>query len=110
MSDHLPPHPVGYDKHDVNIPLVVVSTIVSILFVVVSAIVLDTYFIWTDESIKKKDAVVIDERLIRLREQEAAALTSYGTADTIGVHYRIPIAAAESLLIAERSTASAQQR
>lgn len=106
MADHLPPHPIGYDKNDVHIPTVVISTVVSIIFVVVSAIALDTYFVWKREQMKWEEAQKIDERLTTLRAQEAAALSSYGPADTTGTYFRIPVARAESLVIAQQGLPS----
>ena len=98
MSDH----PSGYEKSDTSIKSILIVTIATVLFIVVSVILLYDYFIAT------KEAVIYDQvlrpeavELVELRKAEDSILTTYELIDTTNRTYRIPIQRAMELLAAE---------
>ncbi|MEW6051538.1 MAG: hypothetical protein AB1644_10810 [Candidatus Zixiibacteriota bacterium] len=92
----------GYEKRDVNMKLVLLWTVASVLFIVISLVVINSYFVLTTEdvvyqSVLKPQAVTFRE----LRAREDQALNSYKVLDPAKGIYQIPIERAMELVADE---------
>lgn len=100
-SEHLS-HPSGYDKHEVSVLGIALVALGSIVFLVVSGALLDTYYVLEREKIAYEQTLKPrDERLITLRSQEDKRLSGYGYADTTKVMAHIPIDSAIQQVVQE---------
>lgn len=87
-----PSHPSGYDKHEVSVLGIALVALGSIIFLVVSGALLDTYYVMEREKIAYEQTLKPrDERLITLRSQEEKRMHGYGYADTTKVMAHIPV-------------------
>ncbi len=95
-------NPGGYEKRDVNMKLVLLWTVASVLFIVISLVLIDSFFVLTTEdvvyqSVLKPQAVTLRE----LRAREDQTLNSYKVLDPAKGIYQIPIERAMELVADE---------
>jgi len=97
-------HSSGYEKKDVNVPVIISVSIVSIAVIVVMIVVLIDFF-----KIQKENAVydsVLSQEskeLVELRTMELETLNNYKLLDVEKGIYQIPIKRAMQLLTEEYS-------
>lgn len=97
-----PSHPSGYDKHEVSVLGIALVALGSIVFLVVSGALLDTYYVMEREKIAYEQTLKPrDERLLSLRAQENSRMHGYGYADTTKVMAHIPIDSAIQQVVQE---------
>ena len=82
----------GYDRNEVNVKTLLWVSVAGVLFIVVSAIALNSWFILTKEdvvytSVLKPESVSLKE----LRAREDQVLNSYKVLDSAKGIYQIPI-------------------
>ena len=94
----------GYEKKDVNVPVIIAVSIVSIAVIVVVIVVLVDFFKIQKENMVY-DSVLSKEskELVELRTAEFETLNSYKLLDAEKGIYQIPIKRAMQLLIVENS-------
>ena len=94
----------GYEKRDVNIPIIIGIALVSIIILVVMVLVLSDIFIFQKESVVY-DSVLSQESkdLVELRSVEFETLNNYKILDSEKGIYQIPINRAMQLLAEEKS-------
>ena len=97
----------GYEKKDVNIPMIIGIAIASIVILVVMVVVLSDLFKIHKESVVY-DSVLSQESkdLVELRSTETVTLNNYKILDTKKGIYQIPIKRAMQLLTEENSTSN----
>lgn len=89
---------MGYERSDVNVPLLVVTAVACLSFVVISVLVLDGYFVNYREQLLRQANDYESTQLNELRASEKEILTSYGIVDKDKGIYRIPIERAMSIV------------
>ncbi len=92
----------GYDRKEVNVKVLLWVAVAGVLFVVVSAIILDSWFTLTKEevvytSVLKPESVSLKD----LRAREDEVLNSYKILDSAKGIYQIPIERALELYAEE---------
>ena len=94
----------GYEKKDVNVPVIIAVSIVSIAVIVVMIVVLIDFFKIQKENMVY-DSVLSQEskELVELRTLEFETLKNYKLLDAEKGIYRIPIKRAMQLLTVENS-------
>lgn len=94
----------GYEKKDVNVPVIIGIAIVSIVILVVMIVVLSDLFKLRKESVVY-DSVLSQESkdLVELRLTETETLNNYKILDSKKGIYQIPIKRAMQLLADENS-------
>ena len=94
----------GYEKKDVNIPVIISVSVVSIVILVVMIVVLADFFQIQKESMVY-DSVLSQEskELVELRTIEFETLNNYKLLDAEKGVYQIPIKRAMQLLTEEHS-------
>jgi hypothetical protein len=98
-------HPSGYEKKDTNVRKLTLYAFLTVIFVAVSAVVLNEYFVLTREGLYYEQVLQpISEEYTQLQAREDSLLTSYELIDTAGQFYRIPIDSAMKLTLQEAST------
>lgn len=92
----------GYEKQDVNVTKLVIIGLAVVLFLVVSFVFLNEYFLYEKEIVVQEQVLSQPSvRLEDLRAVEDSLLTSYQLIDTTKQIYRIPIDRAMELMAAE---------
>lgn len=82
----------GYEKTDIDIKKIVISAVVLIVFLVVSIILVEEYFIYKKEQMYREMVLEPENpQLVELRAREDRVLSSYGLADSAAGEYHIPI-------------------
>jgi hypothetical protein len=99
--------PLGYEKRDANVKVIVVVSVLFLVFLVISAVLLNEYFL------SAKDAEVYDvylkpesKELLELRDSENEILNSYKLIDTTKQVYRIPIDRAMEIVAREAAASN----
>lgn len=103
MSDHGSHQGAGgYEKKDVSIPHILIGIILTVAFVVISAILLNEYFYVVQEQVIYEQQLKPESEMLKeLRAYEDSVLNSYGYADTTKKAYRIPIDKAMEMIAKE---------
>lgn len=85
-------HSSGYEKTDIDPKQIIIFGILFIVFLVVSLVLLDDYFIYKKEQMYREMVLEpIDPEFLKLRAREDSVLNSYGIADTATGEYHMPI-------------------
>ena len=94
----------GYEKKDVNVPLIIGISFISIVILVAMVMALSDFFVFQKESMVY-DSVLSQEskELVELRSIEFETLNNYKILDTEKGIYQIPIKRAMQLLTEENS-------
>jgi len=94
----------GYEKKDVNVPVIIAVSIVSIAVIVIMIVVLIDFFKIQKESMVY-DSVLSQEskELVELRTMEFETLNNYKLLDAEKGIYQIPIKRAMQLLTEDHS-------
>ena len=101
----------GYEKKDANVKHLVIIFAASVLFLVISIVVLNELFLVEKEALIQEEVLAVpSEDLNKLHEREQAELTSYKKNDSIPDQYRIPIERAMELVVQESNSPGAQSR
>lgn len=92
-------HSGGYEKKDVNIPLIVIIAVISIFILVILIVLLNDFFIIQKEDIVYKTVLSqTSQELIELRKVEFERLNQYKIIDAQKGIYQIPIDRAMQLI------------
>ena len=103
-QDH-PEHPSGYETKDTNVRKLTLFAFLTVLFVAVSAVVLNEYFVLTREGLYYEQVLKpVSEDYSKLQARDDSLLTTYELIDTAGQVYRIPVDSAMKLTVQEAST------
>jgi hypothetical protein len=101
----------GYEKRDTNVKHLVIIFAASVLFLVISIVVLNELFLVEKEALIQEEVLAVpSEELNKLHEREQTELTSYKKNDSIPGQYRIPIERAMELVVQESNSPGAQSR
>ena len=93
---------IDYERSDVKVGPVVLLAVGVILFLVVSIILLNDYFvIATERNVKEMVLAPESKQLRELRANEMSILNNYGVVDEKRGYYRIPIDRAMDLMVSE---------
>jgi len=102
--DH-PEHPSGYEKKDTNVRKLTLFAFLTVMFVAVSAVVLNEYFVLTREGVYYEQVLKpVSEDYSMLQAREDSLLTTYELIDTTEQIYRIPVDSAMKLTLQEAPT------
>lgn len=105
-TDHShPKHPSSYEKSDANVTGIAITAIVAIALLVISAVLLDDYFVHTREDLiyKAAQAPATLEQL-EMDAHNDSLLTTYGLIDTTKGIYHIPIERAMEIIAVDSDT------
>lgn len=98
----------GYDKQGVDMKQVLLWTAASVIFIVVSLVLINSFFVLTKEEVVYQTVLKPPSVTLRdLRAREDASLTAYKLLDPAKGVYQIPIDRAMALLADEAYRASA---
>ena len=92
---------LGYERHDVSIPYIVVFAIICLGAIVFGILMVDGFFTYTKEQLIQDANRVEPKALLELRAQEEEELSTYGVIDKEKGIYRIPVSRAMKLLSEE---------
>lgn len=92
---------LGYEWHDVNVPVVALAALVCLVTLVVSVIALDGYFVRFREQLLREANDYDNPVLMELRAEEKGILTTYGVVDKEKGVYRVPIDQAMNIIAEE---------
>lgn len=82
----------GYERQDVNLPIVAAAAAFTILIVVISFFWLDALFVQTKEDLYRQQVLETpNDELVALRAAEHEKLTTFGIVDPEKQWYRMPI-------------------
>lgn len=105
MSDtkhHSNTHGAGYEKRDIGVRSVLITTAIIVVFIIASVLFVDAIFVSTKESMVEKYTLLPESAQLRdLRARETEELTTYKLLDPAKQIYRIPIDRAMQLLADE---------
>lgn len=92
----------GYERRDVNMKVLVLTSIVSVIAVAVSLICVDNYFVIEKEkAILDRQLSPVSSTLRDLRAKEDQVLGSYKLIDSTAGRYQLPIERAMELMADE---------
>lgn len=98
----------GYERTDVNMKVLVLTSVVSVVAVAISLICVDNYFVIEKEkAIVERQLAPVSVTLRDLRAREDEALGSYKLIDSTSGRYQLPIERAMEL-VAEEAYRSSQ--
>ena len=99
QNQHAEEHASGYETSDINVRNIVLLGIAIIVFLSVSFVVLNGYFVQSrEELVYERVLKSQNPKLQQLREQSQETLYSYGVVDSAQGVYRIPIDRAMELV------------
>ena len=102
MAHPHPEHPSGYEKQDASVRNVTIIAVVGVLLLIVSAVLLDDYFVHTrEQQVYELSLQPVSADLKQLRSTEEKLLNSYALIDSTTGRYRIPVYRAMELVAAE---------
>ena len=85
-------HAGGYEKTDIDPKAIVISAVILIVFLVISLVLIEEYFIYKKEQMYQEMVLEPENpQLIELRAKENRILSTYGLADSAAGEYHIPI-------------------
>jgi NADH:ubiquinone oxidoreductase subunit 4 (subunit M) len=93
---------VGYEKRDVNLPLLIIVSVLTLVVIVAALVLLSQYFVTAKEKVVYEMVLQPESSALReLRARETEILNSYKLLDSTKGVYRIPISRAMELMAEE---------